>query len=207
MTLPEVFGWQVPSSALFVVLVLAALAWSLAASASRLNRLHHRVDGARGALENQLLRRATAAGELAVSGLLDPASSLLLAGAAAEAIAAGEELDGHRVTSPTAPWPGAATLEGREMTESDLSGTLRATLDDPLLVHALREDAFGAGLVGALDASCHRVELARRFHNDAVSQAKRLRSKRVVRWARLAGHAGPLVSFEMDDEPPAAIRG
>lgn len=207
LVLPEVFGWQVPSSWLFVVIVLAVLSWYLASSASRLDRLHHRVDGARGALENQLLRRATAAGDLAVSGLLDPATALLLAGAAAEAVAAGEEFDGRRVVGPTAPWPGPAGIEDRESAESDLTRALRLALDDRALVADLRADPLGADLLRALDASCHRVELARRFHNDAVSQAERVRAKWVVRWGRLAGRAGPLATFEMDDAPPAAIRG
>lgn len=207
LALPEVFGWQVPSSWLVVVLLLAALSWYLAASAARLDRLHHRVDGARGALENQLLRRATSAAELAGSGLLDPATALLLAGAAAEAVAAGEEFDSLRVAGPVAPWPGPEAVEGRESAESDLSRALRLALDDRALVADLRADPLGADLLRALDASCHRVELARRFHNDAVSQAERVRAKRVVRLTRLAGRAGPLSTFEMDDEPPAAIRG
>ncbi|HZI97338.1 MAG TPA: hypothetical protein VFD41_07410 [Actinomycetales bacterium] len=203
----SVLGWDVPSLWFAVVLVLVALSWYLAASASRLDRLHHRVDGARGALENQLLRRATAAGELAASGLLDPATSLLLAGAAAEAVAAGEEAGDRRVVAPTLPWPGPESEAEREMAESNLSRSLRAALDDPALVAALRSDPLGASLVSSLDASCHRVELARRFHNDAVSQARRVRGKWVARWARLAGRAGPLSTFEMDDAPPAAIRG
>lgn len=203
----SVLGWNVPSAWLLVVLVLAALSWYLAATASRLDRLHHRVDGARGALENQLLRRATAAGELAASGLLDPASSLLLAGAAAEAVAAGEESGDHRVVAPTLPWPRPESEAEREMAESNLSRALRAALDDFDLVGVLRSDPLGASLLSSLDASCHRVELARRFHNDAVSQARRVRGKRVIRWARLAGRAGRLNTFEMDDGPPAAIRG
>lgn len=207
LLLPEIYGWQVPSSWLLVVVVLAAFSWYLAASASRLDRLHHRVDGARGALENQLLRRATSASELAGSGLLDPATALLLAGSAAEAVAAGEDFDALRVTGPTAPWPGPDAVEGRESAESDLTRALRLALDDRTLVAGLRADPLGADLLRALDASCHRVELARRFHNDAVSQAERVRAKRIVRLTRLAGRAGPLSTFEMDDAPPAAIRG
>ncbi len=74
------------------LLVLAVLlaAWYLSFSASRLDRLHHRVEGSRATLDAQLVRRAEAAIELATSGLLDPASGLLVAGAAADALAAGE---------------------------------------------------------------------------------------------------------------------
>ena len=49
--------------------------------AGRIDRLHARVDMARVALDVALLRRSSVAQELATSGLLDPATSLLLAGA------------------------------------------------------------------------------------------------------------------------------
>jgi hypothetical protein len=49
--------------------------------AGRIDRLHARVDMARVALDVTLLRRSSVAQELATSGLLDPATSLLLAAA------------------------------------------------------------------------------------------------------------------------------
>jgi hypothetical protein len=185
-------GWAV---ALGVLVVLLLLGWYLTFFAGRLDRLHHRVEGARSALDNQLLRRATAAAELAASGLLDPATSVLLAGAAADAVGAGE----------ASSWD-EQPLEGghgeREAAESDLSRTLRAALDTEQ-VRMLRADPLGADLLAALDAACLRVRLARRFHNDAVAQAQRVRGKRVVKAARLSGRAPMPQTFEMDDEPPA----
>lgn len=175
-------GW------LLALLVLALLAWYLSFSASRIDRLHHRVEGARNALDAQLVRRAEAAVELATSGALDPATGLLLAGAAADALDAGEG-----VGEP-----------GRETAESDLSRALQVALDADLVAE-LREDPVAASLLERLRASCHRVQLARRFHNDAVTDATRVRSKRISRWARLAGRAGPPQTFEMDDEPPPAL--
>ena len=53
--------------------------------AGRIDRLHARVDMARVALDVTLLRRGSVALELATSGLLDPATSLLLAAAVHEA--------------------------------------------------------------------------------------------------------------------------
>ncbi len=35
--------------------------------------------------------------------------------------------------------------------------------------------------------------------------AQRVRRKRVVRWAHLAGHAAMPHTVEIDDEPPAAL--
>ncbi|HET8616721.1 MAG TPA: hypothetical protein VFL94_14460 [Actinomycetales bacterium] len=177
---------------LLVVLLVAVVAWYLSFSASRLDRLHHRVEGARSALDAQLVRRAEAALELATSGALDPASGLLVAGAAAEALAAGEaDVDGE-------------PADGREQSESDLSRALQAALDDDV-VTTLQAHEVGRRLVDRLAAVCHRVQLARRFHNDAVTDAARVRGKRIVRWARLAGRAPLPQTFEMDDDPPAAL--
>jgi hypothetical protein len=175
---------------LLALLVLALLAWYLSFSASRLDRLHHRVEGARSALDAQLVRRAETAVELATSGALDPASGLLVAGAAAEALEAGERED--------------LGEHGREAAESDLSRALQAAIA-PDTVQALRDDPFAGPLLERLRAACHRVQLARRFHNDAVTDATRVRAKRISRWARLAGRALPPQTFEMDDDPPAAL--
>ena len=173
---------------LAVLLALALLAWYLSFSAGRLDRLHHRVEGARSALDAQLVRRAEAAVELAASGWLDPASGLLVAGAAAEALEAGETDGGQR-----------------ERAESDLTRALQVALDDETAAQ-LRADPVPAGMLARLGAVCHRVRLARRFHNDAVTDACRVRRKRVVRWARLAGYAPEPQTFEMDDEELPAAR-
>ena len=50
------------------------------------------------------------------------------------------------------------------------------------------------------------MQLARRFHNDAVKDVQRVRRKAVVRWFRLAGHAEMPQTIEFDDELPAAVR-
>ena len=66
------------SPSLSVVLAVAAVllaGWYLSFSATRLDRLHARVEGARSALDAQLVRRASVALQLAASGLLDPATA------------------------------------------------------------------------------------------------------------------------------------
>lgn len=60
-------------------------------TATRLDRLHLQADSARAGLAESLLRRSAAATDLALSGRLDPASSLALADAATAARA----LDGE----------------------------------------------------------------------------------------------------------------
>src|SRR4029078_9192298 len=80
----------------------------------------HRVEGARATLDAQLVRRAEAAVELATSGLLDPASGLLVAGGASDALAAGE----------AESTPDGADPAQRETAESDLSHALDQALGD-----------------------------------------------------------------------------
>ena len=46
--------------------------------------------------------------------------------------------------------------------------------------------------------------LARRVHNDAVRDTLALRSRRLVRWFRLAGTAPAPEYFEITDEQPGA---
>ncbi|WP_460458061.1 hypothetical protein [Angustibacter peucedani] len=181
---------------LAIALLLALLAWYLSYSAARLDRLHHRVEGARNALDAQLVRRAEAAVELATSGAVDPASGLIVADAASRAMEVGERSGTDGVHGPEAV--------ARERAESDLSQALRATLDEHAVAE-LGDDPLLVPLLDRLVAACQRVQLARRFLNNAVTDATRVRRKRVVRWARLAGRAAPPETFEMDDEPPVAL--
>lgn len=174
---------------LAVVAMLICLAWYLSYNAARLDRLHARVEGSYAVLDAALVRRAEATLELANSAALDPATSLLLADAAASTLTDAE-------TSP----------QEREGTESDLSTVLRVTLDAEALEHVRRDDPDGADALDRLSAASDRVQLARRFHNDAVTTVRRMRRKGVVRLFRLAGHAPMPRTVEFDDEPPAALR-
>jgi hypothetical protein len=175
-----------PTSAVVtVVILLLVLAWYLSFSASRLDRLHARVEGSWDALDAQLVRRASVVLELATSSLLDPATSVLLADAA----------HGARDTPPTQ----------REVAESDLSAALRLALEQPGIVEDLMADPVGNELLGELSSACRRVQLARRFHNDAIRATRAARRDRMVRWFRLAGHATVREPFEMDDESPDGL--
>ena len=175
-----------PGVVLPVVLALVVgiglwLSWT----ANRLDRMHHRIDVARATLDAQLLRRSGTVLELASSDSLDPPSRLLLLDAA------------HRARN--------ATTDDFESAESVLSEALRAVLADVDDVLLLRGDGDLAPLVDELAGTCAKVELARRFHNDAVVTARALRSRRRVRWLRLAGRAGELRTVDLDDVPPAGL--
>jgi hypothetical protein len=123
--------------------------------------------------------------------VLDPATALLLTAAATEALTAGEE-------EP-------AAVPVLEEVENDLTRALQAAFAEPDDVRALRGDPLAAESLDLLAQACLRVQLARRFHNDAVAQAQRVRRKPVVRWARLAGYAEWPLMVEMDDTPPAGL--
>ncbi len=192
-----------------VVGALLLLLWWVWVAASRLDRLHRKVAASRAALDTQLVRRASAAAELAASGLLDPVSSVLLAEASWAALSAGE--NGAAELVETLPdldvgvrTRAAARVE-RDLAESELSRTVRAALADPDEVAALVADPLGEALLGALGDAWYRVQLARRFHNEAVAQTQRMRRKVLVRMMRLHGHARMPHTVEIDDAWPEAL--
>jgi len=103
-------GWIVLAAVTLVVVLLAGFYLSM--TAGRLDHLHRRIDMSRLALEAQLLRRSSVAIELASSGVLDPATSIVVAEAAHEARTA---TDGSDVD--------------RALAESDLTAALVAAMD------------------------------------------------------------------------------
>ncbi len=167
--------------------VVVLLAWYLTFSATRLDRLHARLEGARNALDAQLVRRASVSLQIAVSGRLDPASGLLVADAAHEAREAGPV--------------------DREQAESDLTRALHAAFAETGSLDPFSSDAAGRELLHELAAACLRVQLSRRFLNDVVRGARVVRKKKVVRYLRLAGHADWPATAEFDDTPPETLAG
>ncbi|WP_199424105.1 hypothetical protein [Actinotalea solisilvae] len=195
-----------------VVGALLLLLWWVWVTASRLDRLHRKVGASRAALDTQLVRRASAAAELASSGLLDPVSSVLLGEASWAALSAGENgraelvdaLPGLRLDRAERARATTTRIE-RDLAESELSRTVRTALADPAEVVALAEDPLGEAFLGALADSWYRVQLARRFHNEAVAQTQRMRRKALVRLLRLHGHARTPHTVEIDDTWPEAL--
>lgn len=186
-----------PVLALFLV-----LGWYLSYSASRLDRLHHKVTSTRAALDVQLVRRSAAAVE--TSRYLDPATALLVTDAAAQALSAGERDQVARTERDPLDVPPYL-----EPAENDLSRALQVAFPEPIKAAFLepyeQENPFAADALEVLTQACIRVQLARRFHNDAVAQAQRVRRKRVVRWAHLAGRAPVPQMVEIDDTLPAGL--
>jgi hypothetical protein len=166
------------TASLIVIVILALIGVYVSWRAGRLDRLHARLEAARFALDAALLRRSAVAQELASSGLLDPATSVLLAGAAHDARAA---------------------QTGRELPESDLTRALRAVFSQPDFRAALSGLDGAEELLAELEGAAHQVFLARKFYNDAVAATQAARRRWLARAFRLAGKAAWPEFFEIDD--------
>jgi hypothetical protein len=164
-----------------VIVVAAALLVGMYVSwrAGRIDRLHARVEMARAALDVTLLRRSSVAMELATSGLLDPATSLLLAGA----------VHGTR----------DSTTRPRDLAESDLTRALRAAFSQPGFRSSLSGKDGADELLAEVEAAAHQVFLARKFYNDVVAATREARQRPLARLLRLSGKAKAPEFFEMDD--------
>jgi hypothetical protein len=171
-----------------IALLIAIFGWYLSSTAGRLDRLHRRIETATFALDSQLLRRSSIAIELSVAGVLDPASSEVLAETAHDARLATD-----------------AAMNVRIPIESALSEVLIQALDDPEEVALLRQDPLAADLIDELEAAIRRVELSRQFHNDVVDACLRIRDNNLVNWFRLAGHTPLPQEWVMVDRMPDGL--
>lgn len=179
---------------LVVALTLVLLASGLIQVAHRLDRLNLRVLAAAESLRAARAGRSAAALELATSGGLDPAASLLLADAAHRAR---EALDDP---VRTAPDPNAVEelVDRAERAETDLTEAIRAVAEQDPVEGADPADAFAD-----LDRAGLMLSIARRLYNDAAAQCTQLHAARTVRWFRLAGRSGPPPTLDFDDAVPA----
>jgi hypothetical protein len=181
--------WSLTSwlAAAVVLLVLAVVTVVCVVRARRLDRLHRRTDAARAGLADALERRAAAALQVAAEltrrrprGAPDAGAPVRAAAHAALAACHG----GMRAVA----WQ-AAGLEPCEVAENALTRRL-AAVDRSVLPVALAAE---------LGEAEQLVLLARRVHNDAVRDTLDLRSRRLVRWLRLAGTAPVPAYFEIAD--------
>lgn len=158
---------------IFAVIVAVLLTTWITFTLTRLDRLHARVDAAQAALDSQLVRRAAALlhlGEMPGSGL-EPTVALDIASAAREAL----------TINPT----------DRQAAENKVG---RCIADIAGRVKTLPADAMTE-----LSESAMRVQIARRFYNDAVRDARSLRSRRMPKLLRLAGNREMPQFFDIDD--------
>ena len=155
---------------------LLVFIWYLTFLATRLDRLHHRVETSWANLDGLLQRRAAVALEIARSEIADPASAMLLTAAAYQAR--------------------EAIIENRSAAESGLSGALGLLLADgqssqrPAEIDLLRE----------LSALTDKIRIAMALHVDAVTRTHLVRSKLIVRIFRLAGTAPLPITYEFESD-------
>ena len=150
--------------------------WYLSFSATRLDRLHHRVETSWANLDGLLQRRAAIALELAHSDRADPASSLLLTAAAYQAR--------------------DASIVNRSDAESGLSGALGLLQNDMTLESKPAEQE----LLRELSELTNKIRVAIAIHVDAVNRTRAVRSKLIFKVFRLAGSAPLPVTYEFEDD-------
>ena len=193
-----------------VVVAVAALAGIVAGGISRarrLDRLHQRIIASRDALSRLLLRRASEASLLAHTRHFAGADAMEeLARAYIDDGGDHLTIDGLDRRTTTTSRCDRAEVAARLERASALSRAIRDTLT-PSVREDLASDPQARARLEALDATCYRIELARNVHNVDVAGARALRSARMVKLLRLAGHAPIPEPIDFDDDTHVGGRG
>lgn len=148
--------------------------WYLSFLATRLDRLHHRVETSWANLDGLLQRRAAIALEIARSEFADPASSLLLTSSAYQAR--------------------EAAMQDRSSAEMSLTSALSLLIIDGE-IHANHGERL---LLHELRPLTAKIVIAIAIHTDAVSSTQKVRMKFAIRLFRLAGTAPLPVTYEFE---------
>ncbi|ALE18471.1 hypothetical protein [Lawsonella clevelandensis] len=181
--------WAVVLISILASSIVVTATWAYL-TAQRLHRLHKRCEQAAIALEGTLDRRALAA-RMVARAMRRAATQLDVDTAEAAEMTREANTISHtaHIVEATA-CPQLLDLRDRETVENDLTLVLRRS-DFSQVDH---EDLAG------LQESALRVNLARRFYNNAVSEALALHTAPMVRFFRLAGHASQPHYFNIIDE-------
>jgi hypothetical protein len=159
-----------------ILLLIVLIGWYLSFSASRLDRLHHRVETSWATLDSLLQKRAALAQEIVAESNLDPATAYLIS------------------TSATAARD--ANILERSAAESVLSEALKlvqnAALDNSL--------ELPSELLVELSDLTRKVKLAINIHLEAVNATRNVRSQLIIRLFRLAGKAPLPVRYAFEDD-------
>jgi hypothetical protein len=156
------------------ILIPLLIAWYLNFSATRLDRLHHRVETSWANLDAILQRRAALASQIAHLPGIDFASNLILTSAATQAR--------------------SADIADRSEAESGLSEALRLLRDEGEFPHRYPE------VFGEMDVITERLRTAIALHREAVAATSARRRSLVIRLFRLAGKAPLPVTYPFEDD-------
>jgi hypothetical protein len=157
-----------------ILILIAMIAWYLSYSATRLDRLHHRVETSWANLDGLLQRRAAIAIEIARTEISDPAASLLLTFAA------------HQARD--------ANMRDRSQAESGLNGALEILLEGDHNNFQEKE----LELINELKDLNEKIEMGIAIHVDAVNRTIKVRKKPIIRLFRLAGSAPEPIVYEFE---------
>ena len=155
------------------IAALVLFLWYLSFTATRLDRLHHRVETSWAALDSLLQRRAAVALEIAHSSFADPGLALILNQAA------------HQARE--------AEISERSEAESGLTGALGLLL---MNIHENTDDA----LLKELSDITDKVRVAVKLHVEAVNRTQMVRRKLIVKTFRLAGRAPLPTIHKFEDD-------
>ena len=155
-----------------VVLTVLLTAWVIF-TLTRLDRLHARVDAAQAALDAQLVRRAAALQHVAEVG----AASL-------------QRTEAYRYDQVATDALATVGFD-REAAENEVGHAIADLAER----HPETRDPEA----GELHEACVRVNIARRFYNDAVRDTRHLRGRRMPRILHLAGHREMPRYFDIDE--------
>ena len=161
---------------LFAFFLLSLLAWYLSFLATRLNRLHHRVETSWANLDGLLQRRAAVAIEIARSEISDPAASMLLTFAA------------HQARE--------ANLRDRSQAETGLTGALKILLESSGGVTTPIEKE----LIEELQELTEKIKVAISMHVESVTRTQMVRRMFMIRLFRLAGSAPLPAIYEFEGD-------
>lgn len=200
--------WVLVGLAVFVV-ALGIVAVVAISRARRLDRLHQRIIASRDALSRLLLRRASEASLLTQCAPFEEGSCAAMRDLARASIHdGGDQLTTDGLDRRTSAGRQADRVEVAARLEraSALSRAIRDTLTPPVR-ESISADPLAAARLEALDATCYRIELTRNVHNVDVAGARALRSARMVKLLRLAGHAPIPEPIDFDDDTHTGGRG
>jgi hypothetical protein len=159
-----------------IVLAILLIGWYLSFSASRLDRLHHRVETSWATLDSLLQQRAALALQIVAESNLDPATAYLISTSAISAR--------------------NANIIERSAAESVLSESLK-------LVQTTALDfsfELPSELLVELADLTNKVKMAINIHLEAVNATRNVRSKLIIRIFRLAGKAPLPVRYTFEDD-------
>lgn len=161
---------------LLILLIVLLAAWYLSFSASRLDRLHHRVETSWEHLDSLLQRRAALALEISHKSDLDPATEYLLT---ESAYITREE---------------AITL--RNDAEQSLSQSLRFLKESS----TKGELVIPLALLEELTSLTEKIIIATSIHVEAVQAVEKMRARFISKFFRLAGRAKLPVRYSFEEQ-------